>query len=142
MPEEPRNFEEEQATDAMPGSSHPLEPPTPEPAPGSAGPKRLHRSRDQKMLLGVCGGLGEYFDIDPTIVRIVFAALTIVMFSGVLIYVVLAVIMPSEEKLEVHPREAARSTVDEAVHGVTDAANQAADWVRSKTGKSQGPPGY
>lgn len=138
MPEEPRNFEEEQATDAMPGSSHPPDPPTE----GGARPKRLYRSSDQKMLLGVAGGLAEYFDIDPTIVRILFIVLVFAGFSGPLLYVVLAVVMPSEAKLEVHPREAARSTVDEAVHEVTGAVNQAADWVRSKFSKSQGPPGY
>lgn len=142
MPEEPRNFEEEQATDAMPGSSHPLEPSSLGSGTDGPRPKRLYRSSDQKMLLGVAGGLAEYFDIDPTIVRILFILLVFAGFSGPLLYVVLAIVMPSEEKLEVHPREAARSTVDEAVQEVTDAVNRAADWVRSKVGKSQGPPGY
>jgi phage shock protein C len=146
MPEDQRNFEEELATDAMPGSSQPQELATHEAGPAQRGPKRLYRSSDQRMLIGVCGGLAEYFDIDPTIVRILFILLIFAGFSGPLLYIALAIIMPSEDKLETHPREAARSTVDEAVQGVSNVVNQVSDWVRSKTSKStsdqpsQSPP--
>ena len=140
MPEEHRNFEEELATDAMPGSSHPPEPASHEGSPSQGGPKRLYRSSDQRMLLGVCGGLGEYFDIDPTIVRIIFIVLIFAGLSGALLYIALAIIMPSEDKLETHPREAARSTVDEAVQSVSDVVNQVSDWVRSMLGKKDEQP--
>ena len=54
--------------------------------------KKLYRSRSNRMLFGVCGGLGEYIGIDPTIVRL------IVVFSGVGIglYFVAALIIPDE----------------------------------------------
>lgn len=58
--------------------------------------KRLTRSTDDRMLAGVAGGLAEYFEIDPTIVRLIFAI--IALFSGgvagIVIYLILWVIMP------------------------------------------------
>ena len=57
--------------------------------------KRLYKSND-KMIDGVCAGLAEYFDIDPTIVRVIYAAATLftAAFPGVLLYIILAIIMP------------------------------------------------
>lgn len=55
--------------------------------------KRLYRSDSNKMLAGVCGGIGEYFNIDPTLVRlgwVVFSAVG----AGVLAYIVAAIIIP------------------------------------------------
>lgn len=103
---------------------------------GTSGPKRLYRSSTQKMLLGVAGGLGEYFEVDPTLVRIAFILLTFLGGGGLVLYVVLAIIMPSEATLDVHPREAARTTVDEAVNDTRRAIKQGVVWVREKTGRS------
>lgn len=59
--------------------------------------KKLYRSRTDKMVAGVCGGLAQYFNIDPTIVRLVFAALIIfAVGSPLLIYLILAVVIPLE----------------------------------------------
>lgn len=59
--------------------------------------KKLYRSNDQ-LIAGVCAGLAEYFGFDPTIVRLVYALLTIcTAFSGVLCYLVLWLIMPSRQ---------------------------------------------
>lgn len=57
--------------------------------------KRLRKSRDKK-IAGVCGGVADYFGIDPTLVRVAWALLTIltVGFPGLLIYVILALVMP------------------------------------------------
>lgn len=63
--------------------------------------KRLHKSAKNRMLGGVCGGLGEYFNIDPTIVRVVFAILLFVpnlrFWFMPLIYLLLWIIMPEVE---------------------------------------------
>jgi phage shock protein C len=60
--------------------------------------KRLYKSRNDKMIEGVCGGIANYFNIDPTLVRALYALITI--FSagvpGVIAYIVLAIIMPVE----------------------------------------------
>lgn len=58
-------------------------------------PKKLTRSIDRK-IGGVCGGLAEYFELDPTLVRVVYVLLTIfsVGFPGVLLYIILLLLMP------------------------------------------------
>jgi phage shock protein C len=56
--------------------------------------KRLQRSRTEKMIAGVCGGLAEYFDVDPTIVRILWVIVTLLGGAGIILYIVLWVIMP------------------------------------------------
>ncbi|MGB4338791.1 MAG: PspC domain-containing protein [Bacillota bacterium] len=60
--------------------------------------KRLTRSRRERILGGVCGGLAEYLGIDPTIVRLVWAALTVFTagFPGVLLYLLGWFIIPEE----------------------------------------------
>jgi len=58
--------------------------------------KRLIRSRDDRMLFGVCAGLGHYLNIDPIIVRLLVVLLTLWNGIGLLAYVVLAIIMPQE----------------------------------------------
>ena len=57
--------------------------------------KKLTKSAD-KMLCGVCAGLAEYFDLDPTLVRIGYAALSIfsACFPGLLLYIIMAIVMP------------------------------------------------
>lgn len=56
--------------------------------------KRLHRSRTEKMIAGVCGGLAEYLAIDPTLVRVVWVLISLLAGVGVLLYLILWVIMP------------------------------------------------
>ena len=61
--------------------------------------KKLTRSRN-KMLGGVCAGIAEYFDIDPTIVRAIYALLSVFSagFPGLLLYLILLIIMPNSEE--------------------------------------------
>lgn len=60
--------------------------------------KKLYRSNTDKIIFGVCGGLGEYLEIDPLIIRIIFIALTLAGGSGILIYLVLAILIPQKEE--------------------------------------------
>lgn len=57
--------------------------------------KKLTRSTN-KILAGVCGGIAEYFDIDPTLVRILYAALSFfsAAFPGLILYIIMLLIMP------------------------------------------------
>ena len=61
--------------------------------------KRLFRSQARKMLGGVCGGLGDYFDIDVTLIRLVFVALSLVtaIIPMVIFYLIAWIIIPVEE---------------------------------------------
>lgn len=56
--------------------------------------KRLYRSRTSRQLGGVCGGLGEYFNIDPTLVRLAFAVLMLWGGAGLPLYILMWVIIP------------------------------------------------
>jgi phage shock protein C len=72
--------------------------------------KRLYRKRNEKILAGVCAGLGDYFGIDPTIVRIIFLILVFAGLGGVLVYIILWIITPeepliSEETIDVQGKE-------------------------------------
>jgi len=59
--------------------------------------KRLYRSTQNRMVAGVCGGIGEYLDVDPTLVRLAFVALTLLSSgSGLVIYVILMLIVPEQ----------------------------------------------
>ncbi len=59
--------------------------------------KKLYRSRDDRMIAGVCGGLGKYLGIDPTLLRLAFALLVVFgVGSGILLYLVLMIIVPLE----------------------------------------------
>ena len=56
--------------------------------------KKLYKSRNNKMVAGVCGGIGEYFNIDPTLVRLGFVALSFLAGGGLLVYILAAIIIP------------------------------------------------
>lgn len=58
--------------------------------------KKLYRSDDNKVLLGICGGIGEYFNIDPVIVRLILLALIFLGFSGIIVYIIAAFIVPKK----------------------------------------------
>lgn len=103
-----------------------IQPVTPEPS--EQPPKRLVRSSENRMLLGVCGGLGDYFDVDPTLVRVIFVAGALAVGSTLLVYIVLAIVMPAPQMAEAHPREAARGTLDEAVGEV----RRGLGWVQDR----------
>lgn len=62
--------------------------------------KRLYKSRKNKMLSGVCGGIAEYFSWDPTIVRLVAVFLFIFKGFGVLAYIIAAVLIPYNEEID------------------------------------------
>ncbi len=61
--------------------------------------KRLSRSMKNKMIGGVCGGMANYFDIDPTLVRVGYILISVfTIFSGVLAYFVLWLVMPVDQE--------------------------------------------
>ncbi|MBQ2497937.1 MAG: PspC domain-containing protein [Prevotella sp.] len=60
--------------------------------------KKLLRSRSDRWVAGICGGIGDYFDVDPALVRLVYMLLTFFSagFPGVMIYLVLWLVMPKD----------------------------------------------
>ena len=58
--------------------------------------KKLYRSRSSKMLAGVCGGVAEYFEIDPTLVRVAWAVISTFAGAGLVAYILCAIIIPEK----------------------------------------------
>jgi phage shock protein C len=63
--------------------------------------KKLYRSSN-RILVGVCGGIAEYFDVDPTLIRVVYVFLSLFSagFPGLLLYIILMVLMPNYDQIE------------------------------------------
>ncbi|EGF3633506.1 PspC domain-containing protein [Listeria monocytogenes] len=57
--------------------------------------KKLYKSSSQKMIAGVCGGLAEYFCIEVTIIRLLWAGAVLFFGTGILLYILAAIIMPT-----------------------------------------------
>jgi phage shock protein C len=68
-------------------------------------PRRLTRSSRHKMIAGVCGGLAEYFQLDPTAVRVAYVILSIISaaFPGILAYIILMFVMPPPDQIPGSP---------------------------------------
>ena len=58
--------------------------------------RKLYRSRTDRKLAGVCGGLAQYFNIDPTLIRVLFVVLAVLGGSGLIIYLLMWLIVPNE----------------------------------------------
>lgn len=56
--------------------------------------KKLYRTTDGKVIAGVCGGIGEYLNIDPTVIRLIWVLLTVFGGAGLLAYIISALIIP------------------------------------------------
>ena len=81
------------------------------------GRKRLYRSRNERWLVGVCGGIGEYFDLDATVIRVIFVLAAFIFGGGLWIYLILWIIMPlnPDEFLPVEKPVEVESAVEEEV---------------------------
>lgn len=73
-------------------------------------PKRLYKSRQYRVIDGVCGGIAEYFDVDPTIVRLLWVLLTLLGGSGIILYIIAMIVMPTNPELQYPPSSDAAST--------------------------------
>ena len=61
--------------------------------------KKLYKSRDNRMISGVCAGIAEYFNMDPTIIRLAWVLFCVLGGSGVLAYILSAIIIPPESRV-------------------------------------------
>ena len=59
--------------------------------------KKLYRSDENKMLAGVCGGIAEYFGVDPTLIRLAWVVFSLLGGSGLLAYILAAIILPRDD---------------------------------------------
>lgn len=61
--------------------------------------KRLYRSRENRMICGVCGGIAEYFEVDPTLIRLLMVLIACTAGAGILAYFIAAVIIPDAPQM-------------------------------------------
>ena len=87
---------------------------------------KLYRSSTDRVLFGVCGGLGEYFNIDPVIVRILFIVLSLGGGAGVLIYFLIVLIIPEKNTSSTKKIQNSKTDIEEEV--------QRGNWIRSLLG--------
>ena len=88
----------------------------------SSKPKQIYRSETNRVIGGVCGGIGEFFSVDPVIIRILFILFAIYAGSGVLLYIILWVIIPSKSSL----KKTSDTTIKENVEEIKGKAEEAA----------------
>lgn len=96
-----------------------------------ANESRLHRSRSERMLFGVCGGLAEYFELDPTLIRVGWVLATLfppISAIGIFGYLLLAVIVPEAGTDHITGRDRLRHNLD----GLRTDVSGLADSVRAR----------
>ncbi|OGM12968.1 hypothetical protein A3A76_01485 [Candidatus Woesebacteria bacterium RIFCSPLOWO2_01_FULL_39_23] len=89
---------------------------------------RLYRSSTNRVLSGVAGGLGEYFNVDPTLIRLIFILVAIFGGGGILIYLILWLIIPSSSSASLITEE----SINENVKEMKDKAYKFAGGVRER----------
>lgn len=87
--------------------------------------RTLRRSKNDRFVAGVCGGLGEYFEIDPLIFRLIFVLLTIFAGSGIIIYIIFWILMPEEGE----------KRAENLGDNIKEGAGKMADEIKEKAGK-------
>jgi len=92
--------------------------------------KKLYRSRSDRLIGGVCAGMGRYFAVDPVLVRLSFVVLALVNGLGVLVYLILWAMMPDESSPALSGEELLRANLN-------DMRAQAQRLIRSLRGTSQ-----
>ena len=99
--------------------------------------KRLYRSRSDRMIWGVCGGLAKYFDIDPTIVRII--AVLSIFFGGLGIwaYIILAIVVPLENSKAAEPKDTIKENVEEMKETVSELGRELRSTLAGEEGESK-----
>ena len=107
--------------------------------------QRLYRSKSDRMFAGVCGGLAKYFSVDSTLVRLVFVLMFFLGGVGVLLYFILWIIMPEEDRLTASPQETVQANVQDMANTAREAGNNLGQAVGSssadaaQTAGRQGP---
>jgi phage shock protein C len=106
---------------------------------GNSVEKRLYRSQTNRLILGVCGGLAEYFAIDPVILRVIAVLIIIVtsIFPGLLAYFIMGLIIPIKGSSSATPRD----NIKENMEDIRDTANKLSDDIRSTFSSQAGSTG-
>lgn len=91
--------------------------------------RRLQKSKN-RLLLGVAGGIADYFNVDPVIVRVIFIVLAFASGVGILLYVALALFMPKAEATPAEPLAVVRENLKTAPREATEAGRRVVQVLR------------
>jgi phage shock protein C len=96
--------------------------------------QKLFRSNSDRMIAGVCGGLGKYFSVDSTIVRLVFLLLLIFGGAGFLLYLILWIVVPDEQRLGASPQDVVQANTQEMGQAARDFGQSMGQAMGSSSG--------
>jgi len=99
-------------------------------------PKKLYRSQTDKIIAGVCGGLGKYFEIDPILIRGAFILLGLINGAGLILYIILAIIVPKEPVEETKAEESKMTNEQKIKEASEDFKKSAQEFGEKMKGKS------
>ena len=99
--------------------------------------RRLYRSRSDRMIWGVCGGLAKYFDIDPTIVRIITVLSIFVTGLGILAYIILAIALPLENSKATEPKDTIKENIEEMKETASELGREIRSTLAGEEGESE-----
>jgi len=99
--------------------------------------KKLLRNTSDKMIAGVASGIADYFDIDSNIIRLLFILLTIFGGSGILLYIVLWIFIPSDASKNVNGRDTMKENVREMKDTVSEVAKEFKSRPKERKERSQ-----
>ena len=102
--------------------------------------QRLYRSRKERIISGVCGGLGHYFGIDPVLVRLIFVLLALANGIGILAYIILLIIVPAEATSATKADQIVKENIKDAADTVVDIGERIRDTFHREPGESEGRP--
>lgn len=94
---------------------------------------RITKSKTDKVIDGVCGGLAEYFGIDSVIVRLIFVVLIFFNGIGLFLYIILVIIMPKPDRIDQSPKETIQENVQEIGERVREAGEGLGAALSKKT---------
>jgi phage shock protein C len=98
-------------------------------------PKKLYRSQKDKIIAGVCAGLAKYFEIDPILIRGAFLLLALINGAGLILYLILAVIVPKEPDQD-SKTDDSKNTEEKIKENVQDLKNEARQLAEKMKNKS------
>ncbi|MDD4875656.1 MAG: PspC domain-containing protein [Dehalococcoidales bacterium] len=94
--------------------------------------KKLYRSRTDRMIWGVCGGLAAYFDIDPTIIRIIAVLLSFVGGAAIWAYIILTIVVPLENSEATDTKSTIKENVEEIKRTASELGHELEDTFKKE----------
>jgi len=91
--------------------------------------RKVYRSEKDRLIAGVCGGLAEYFNTDPVLVRLIFVLFAFVSGLGIIAYIVLWIIAPRASSQEVSSKEVLKENINEIKEKATESGQKIKEYV-------------